>query len=82
MKELNQWETLLEYSKNGGDDHFLTVECAWRIPAWEVMKEALQAVEYNCPKEVAWKVRAKCFYFCTLAEIEIDFRLLYMVATC
>ncbi|KAF5288690.1 hypothetical protein FQR65_LT11955 [Abscondita terminalis] len=55
-KELNQWDVLLEYSKNGVYDPYLVLESSWRIPAWDVMKEALANVEYNCPKELAWKV--------------------------
>lgn len=54
-KELNQWVTLLEYSKNGVYDPLLILESAWRIPAWDIMKEALSNVEY--PKELAWKIQ-------------------------
>nr|CAH7738958.1 unnamed protein product [Callosobruchus chinensis] len=55
-KELNQWEVLMEYAKNGVNNPFLLLESAWRIPNWDVMKEALTNVEYNCPKEMAWKI--------------------------
>ncbi|KAF5284945.1 hypothetical protein FQA39_LY16900 [Lamprigera yunnana] len=55
-KELNQWDILLEYSKNGVYDPYLVLESSWRIPAWDVMKESLGNVEFNCPKELAWKV--------------------------
>uniref|UniRef100_A0A1Y1MXI9 FAT domain-containing protein n=3 Tax=Photinus pyralis TaxID=7054 RepID=A0A1Y1MXI9_PHOPY len=55
-KELNQWDVLLEYSKNGVYDPYTVLESSWRIPTWDVMKEALANVEFNCPKELAWKV--------------------------
>lgn len=31
----------MEYSKNGVYDPYLMLESAWRIPSWDVMKEAL-----------------------------------------
>ena len=45
-KELNQWETLLEYGNSAGINHpALIVESAWRVPnQWSTMKEALQQV--------------------------------------
>ncbi|KAJ8954217.1 hypothetical protein NQ318_005812 [Aromia moschata] len=55
-KELNQWEILVEYAKNGAYDSYLLLESAWRIPNWDLMKEALSNVEYSCPKELGWKV--------------------------
>lgn len=55
-KELNQWSNLHEYAKSGFYDPYLMLESAWRIPAWDSMKEALQNVEVNCPKELTWRV--------------------------
>ncbi|XP_017777683.1 PREDICTED: transformation/transcription domain-associated protein isoform X2 [Nicrophorus vespilloides] len=55
-KELKQWDILSEYSKAGVYDPYLMLESAWRIPNWEQTKEALSNVEYNCPKELPWKV--------------------------
>ncbi|KAK9754067.1 FAT domain [Popillia japonica] len=55
-KELNQWEILSEYSKSGFYDPYLMLESAWRLPNWELMKEALSNVEYSYHKELAWKV--------------------------
>jgi transformation/transcription domain-associated protein len=55
-KELNDWTLLVEYAKNGFYDPYLLLESAWRIPNWDLMKDALSNVEYNCPKELAWKV--------------------------
>lgn len=46
----------MEYAKSGIYDPFLLLECAWRTPNWDLMKEALADVEFNCPKELAWKV--------------------------
>ncbi|XP_045469394.1 transcription-associated protein 1 isoform X2 [Harmonia axyridis] len=56
MKEQNQWEALKEYAKNGVYDPFLLLESAWRIPQWDVVKDVLTHVEYQCPKELAWKM--------------------------
>lgn len=55
-KELNQWDQLLEYAKKGHYDPYLMLESSWHVPDWDVMKEALTNVEYNCAKELAWKV--------------------------
>lgn len=55
-KELNQWDQLLEYARKGHYDPYLMLESSWHVPDWDVMKEALTNVEYNCPKELAWKV--------------------------
>lgn len=56
-KELNQWDTLLEYSTSKDfRDPFVAVESSWRISKWQVMKETLSLVEHNCPKEMNWKV--------------------------
>ncbi|CAH1110190.1 unnamed protein product [Psylliodes chrysocephalus] len=55
-KELNQWEILMEYAKTGCYDPYLLLESAWRIPNWDIMKDALQNVEYTCPKELGWKI--------------------------
>lgn len=46
----------MEYSKHGVFDPYLLLESAWRLPNWELVKEALSSVEYNCPKELMWKV--------------------------
>lgn len=55
-KELNQWDGLLEYARRGHYDPYLMLESSWHVPDWDVMKEALSNVEYNCPKEQAWRV--------------------------
>lgn len=56
-KELNQWDTLLEFSTSKDfRDPFVALESSWRISKWQVMKEALALVEHNCPKDMAWKV--------------------------
>nr|XP_018666778.1 transformation/transcription domain-associated protein isoform X1 [Ciona intestinalis]XP_018666779.1 transformation/transcription domain-associated protein isoform X2 [Ciona intestinalis] len=56
-QELNQWEVLNEYGscKSVCNPH-LVVECAWRLPDWNNMKDALVQVELSYPKEMAWKV--------------------------
>ena len=57
-KELNQWDLLLEYGRSSAaSSPTLVLDSAWRVPSWTVMKDALQQVELNCPKEMGWKVR-------------------------
>lgn len=46
----------MEYAKTGCYDPYLLLESAWRIPNWDIMKDALQNVEYTCPKELGWKI--------------------------
>lgn len=56
-KELNQWDTLLEYGNTRGSiNPFLVMDSAWRIPNWSWMKDALGSVEQICPRELQWKV--------------------------
>jgi len=56
-KELNQWDLLLEYARDKNiHNPFLILEIAWRVPDWNLMKEALGQVETSCPKEMMWKV--------------------------
>ncbi|XP_030767739.1 transcription-associated protein 1 [Sitophilus oryzae] len=55
-KELQMWDILKDYAKTGVYDPYLLLESAWRSPDWDLMKEALSSVEYNCPKELAWKI--------------------------
>ncbi|XP_050062544.1 transformation/transcription domain-associated protein-like [Aphis gossypii] len=56
-KELNQWDSLLEFSKlEGHFNSFLILDSAWRIPDWRVMSEALSYVDNTCPKEFLWKM--------------------------
>ncbi|XP_028844478.1 transformation/transcription domain-associated protein isoform X1 [Denticeps clupeoides] len=56
-KELNQWEVLTDYGQSKGHiNPYLVLECAWRVPNWTAMKEALAQVELSCPKEMAWRV--------------------------
>lgn len=56
-KELNQWDLLLDYARDKNiHNPFLILEIAWRVPDWNLMKEALSQVETSCPKEMMWKV--------------------------
>ena len=57
-KELNQWETLMEYGGSQSiNNPSLIVESAWRVSGqWNTMKEALQQVEQGCPREMSWKI--------------------------
>lgn len=57
-KELNQWDSLLEYgSTKGCLNPQLVMDAAWRIPnSWTVMRDAVYQVENNCPRDIMWKV--------------------------
>ncbi|BFZ01386.1 hypothetical protein BsWGS_04423 [Bradybaena similaris] len=56
-KELNQWESLLEYANSRGNViPELILECAWRVPNWPLMKDALTRVESNFKREMQWKI--------------------------
>lgn len=51
--ELNQWDILLDYAQSSKEKNsFLTMESAWRVPDWALMKQALLKVEQACPKQV------------------------------
>lgn len=41
----------------------LVLESAWRIPQWQLMREALAEAETNCPREFAWKVNTSIEMF-------------------
>ncbi|XP_069681279.1 transformation/transcription domain-associated protein isoform X3 [Periplaneta americana] len=56
-KELNQWDLLLDYGRDKTiHNPFLILESSWRVPDWNLMKEALNQVETSCPKEMMWKM--------------------------
>ncbi|RUS77842.1 hypothetical protein EGW08_014394 [Elysia chlorotica] len=57
-KELNQWESLLEFANSRGNVlPELILECAWRVPNnWPLMKDALSRVEGNYKREMQWKM--------------------------
>lgn len=57
-KELNQWEQLTEYGQSKGHSNpYLMLECAWRVPNWAAMKEALvqvRSVQPQCEKYIIY----------------------------
>ncbi|XP_055874365.1 transformation/transcription domain-associated protein-like isoform X5 [Biomphalaria glabrata] len=62
-KELNQWDNLLEYANSRGNViPELILDCAWRVPNWPLMKDALgrnktpSQVEGNYKRELQWKM--------------------------
>ena len=59
-KEMNQWETLLEYANSRGNViPELILECAWRTPNWPLMKDALSRVSsWHCT--VRWAFLTFC----------------------
>ena len=47
-KELNQWDLLLEYANSKGNTNpHLVLESAWRVPNWNLMKEAITQVKQH-----------------------------------
>ncbi|CAL1278798.1 unnamed protein product [Larinioides sclopetarius] len=56
MKELNDWVGILNVGISSNDPN-LIMESAWRQqPNWNTMKEAVERVEQNCPREELWKL--------------------------
>lgn len=56
-KELNQWDIILDYAKMHKDKkQFLIMESAWRVPDWDIMKQALNRIEHASPKTEGYKV--------------------------
>lgn len=70
-KELNQWDIILDYAKMHKDrKSFLIMESAWRVPDWDVMKQALMRVEQACPKQEGYKVNLYRGYLAILNQDE------------
>lgn len=58
-KELNQWDHLLDYTQTKNlSNPVLILESAWRVPDWNLMKEALSQVDLAYPGILTWKVSA------------------------
>ena len=52
-KELNQWTSLQEFATSKGNHNpHLIIECAWRLPNWTLMKEALSQVVLQVDNKV------------------------------
>lgn len=50
MQEMNQWESLKDLATTKTvQEPFLLLECAWRLPNWNLMKDALTQV---CEREL------------------------------
>lgn len=70
-KELNQWDILLDYAQSSREKNsFLTMESAWRVPDWNLMKQALLKVEQTCPKQYGYKVNLYRGYLAILNQEE------------
>lgn len=56
-RELNEWNVLLDYAQSNRDKHaFLIMDCAWRVPDWNLMKSALLKVEQTNSKQMGYKI--------------------------
>ncbi|GIY24528.1 hypothetical protein CEXT_37291 [Caerostris extrusa] len=63
-RELNDWNALMNMGSGGGEPS-LILEASWRRqPNWNTVKEALEQVEPNCPREQLWKLNLYKGYLC------------------
>lgn len=70
-KELNEWNILLEYGQSNKDKHaYLIMDSAWRVPDWNLMKQALLKVEQTSPKQMGHKVSLYRGYLAILNQEE------------
>jgi transformation/transcription domain-associated protein len=70
-KELNEWNILLDYGQSNKEKHaFLIMEGAWRVPDWNLMKQALLKVEQTSPKQMGHKVSLYRGYLAILSQDE------------
>ena len=70
-KELNEWDILLDYGQSNKDKHaFLIMDSAWRVPDWNLMKQALLRVEQTSPKQMGHKVSLYRGYLAILNQEE------------
>lgn len=58
-KELGQWDVLIEFGKTKAQSNpFIVLESSWRIPDWQVMKEALTQVKHYLIPSLSNPLRA------------------------
>lgn len=56
-KELNQWDILLDYAQTNREKNmFLILESSWRVPDWNLMKNALSKTEQCYSKHYGFKL--------------------------
>ncbi|XP_023171663.2 transcription-associated protein 1 [Drosophila hydei] len=56
-KELNQWDILLDYAQTNREKNmFLILESSWRVPDWNLMKNALSKTEQCYSKQYGFKL--------------------------
>ncbi|XP_035793214.1 transcription-associated protein 1-like isoform X2 [Anopheles albimanus] len=68
-KELNQWDVLMDYGQLCRDKNtYLIMDSAWRVPDWNLMKQALLKVEQSCPKQVGYKINLYRGYLAILNQ--------------
>ncbi|XP_053674176.1 transcription-associated protein 1 [Anopheles nili] len=70
-KELNQWDILMDFGQLCRDKNpYLIMDSAWRVPDWNLMKQALLKVEQSCPKQVGYKINLYRGYLAILNQEE------------
>lgn len=56
-KELNEWSQLLGFGQTNKDKYaLLLMDCAWKVPDWNLMKQVLARAEVITSKESNYKV--------------------------
>lgn len=71
-KELNQWDIVLDFAKMHKDRKALLIaESAWRVPDWEVMKQALVRTDQGCPKQESYRMNLYRGYLALMGTNDI-----------
>ncbi|XP_046866072.1 transcription-associated protein 1 [Drosophila willistoni] len=70
-KELNQWDILLDYAQTNKEKNmFLILESSWRVPDWNLMKNALAKTEQCYTKHYGFKLNLYKGYLSILHQEE------------
>ncbi|XP_034140404.1 transcription-associated protein 1 isoform X2 [Drosophila guanche] len=70
-KELNQWDILLDYAQSNKEKNmFLILESSWRVPDWNLMKNALAKTEQCYLKHQGFKLNLYKGYLSILHQEE------------
>ncbi|ALC42664.1 Nipped-A [Drosophila busckii] len=70
-KELNQWDILLDYAQTNREKNmFLILESSWRVPDWNLMKNALAKTEQCYSKQYGYKLNLYKGYLSILYQEE------------
>lgn len=71
-RELNQWDIILDYAKMHKDKKSLLItDSAWRVPDWDVMKQALLRIEQASSKQEGYRINLYRGYLALMNSEEI-----------